>query len=92
MLEVDGQQFSQSFAMFRYVGQLAGLHPDYAAEPLEALRLDQVLYAFKDWFQDNVPAFRILAGIDAGEQVSWLLFKAFNKVSGVLLHRLTTGL
>lgn len=44
-LEIDGEEFSQSDAMSRYVGRLAGLYP---TDPLQAMYCDEVLGAYED--------------------------------------------
>eukprot|EP00899_Mesostigma_viride_P022236 jgi/Mesvir1/3197/Mv16350-RA.1 len=44
-LEVDGKVFAQSNAMLRYVGKLTGLYP---TDPVEALKVDQILDGFED--------------------------------------------
>jgi len=45
VLEVDGEEISQSDAMSRYVGRLAGLYP---ADPMQAMYCDEVMGAFED--------------------------------------------
>ena len=45
VLEVDGEEISQSDAMSRYVGRLAGLYP---TDPLQAMYCDEVMGAFED--------------------------------------------
>jgi len=45
VLEVDGVQVTQSNAMCRYVGKLAGLYPDDA---LQALYCDEAMDAVED--------------------------------------------
>lgn len=44
-LEIDGQVYSQSNALSRYVGKLAGLYP---TDPLQALYCDETLGALED--------------------------------------------
>ena len=44
-LEVDGEVYAQSMAILRYVGRLVGLYP---TDPLEALRVDELLDCFLD--------------------------------------------
>lgn len=44
-LEIDGEEFSQSDAMSRYVGRLANLYP---ADPMQAMYCDEVLAAYED--------------------------------------------
>lgn len=44
-LEIDGQTFTQSTAMCRYIGKMAGLYPD---DPLQALYCDEVMGAVED--------------------------------------------
>ncbi len=45
VLEIDGTEVTQSNAMSRYVGKMAGLYPDVA---LQALYCDEVLGALED--------------------------------------------
>ena len=45
VLEIDGAQISQSNALSRYVGKMAGLYP---ADDLQALYCDEVLGALED--------------------------------------------
>ncbi|MGI9538083.1 MAG: glutathione S-transferase family protein, partial [Desulfocapsaceae bacterium] len=45
VLEIDGAQVTQSNAMSRYVGKMAGLYP---ADDLQALYCDEVLGALED--------------------------------------------
>jgi len=45
VLEIDGEQVTQSDAIARYVARLAGLYPD---NPLQALYCDEVLGAYED--------------------------------------------
>jgi glutathione S-transferase len=45
VLEIDGTEVTQSNAMSRYVGRMAGLYPDVA---LQALYCDEVLGALED--------------------------------------------
>jgi len=45
VLEIDGRQVSQSNALLRYVGKLAGLYP---ADDLQALHCDEVIDAVED--------------------------------------------
>jgi len=56
VLEVDGELITQSNAITRYVGKLAGLYPD---DPLEALRCDEVMDAVEDIVTQAVHTFRI---------------------------------
>lgn len=44
-LEIDEQMFTQSNALSRYIGKLAGLYPE---DPLQALYCDEVLEALED--------------------------------------------
>ena len=44
-LEIDGQAFTQSNAMSRYVGKLGNLYPE---DPMQALYCDEVLEALED--------------------------------------------
>lgn len=44
-LEIDGQSFTQSNAMSRYVGKLCSLYPE---DPMQALYCDEVLEALED--------------------------------------------
>ena len=45
ILEIDGEEFSQSDAMSRYAGRLADLYP---TDPLQAMYCDEVLGAYED--------------------------------------------
>jgi glutathione S-transferase len=45
VLEIDGQQVSQSNALLRYVGKMGGLYP---ADDLQALYCDEVMDAVED--------------------------------------------
>lgn len=45
VLEVDGVQITQSDAISRYVGKLAGLYPE---DPMQALLCDEVMGALED--------------------------------------------
>jgi len=45
VLYIDGEQITQSTAMCRYVGALAGLYPE---DPMQALYCDEVLGAVED--------------------------------------------
>ena len=45
VLEIDGRQVTQSNALLRYVGKLAGLYP---ADDLQALHCDEVMDAVED--------------------------------------------
>ena len=45
LLEIDGQPHAQSMAILRYVGKIAGLYP---TDPIEALRVDELLDAIID--------------------------------------------
>jgi glutathione S-transferase len=44
-MHIDGKQFTQSNAMSRYIGKMAGLYPE---DPLQALYCDEVLDALED--------------------------------------------
>ena len=56
MLTVDGERITQSNAINRFVGRLAGLYPD---DPLEALRCDEVMDAVEDVVTRVVATFGI---------------------------------
>lgn len=56
VLHVDGEAISQSNAMNRYLGRLAGLYPE---DPLEALRCDEVCDAVEDILTKVVVTFGI---------------------------------
>jgi glutathione S-transferase len=45
VVEIDGQQVTQSNALSRYFGKMAGLYPE---DPLQALYCDEVLGALED--------------------------------------------
>ncbi len=53
-LEIDGEEFSQSDAMSRYVGRFANLYP---TDPLQAMYCDEVLGAYEDLTQFVVRTF-----------------------------------
>ncbi|MCC7538627.1 MAG: glutathione S-transferase family protein [Deltaproteobacteria bacterium] len=54
MLEVDGRRLSQSNAINRYVGRLAGLYPEDA---WEAARCDEIMDAVESLYGDMTPSF-----------------------------------
>ena len=54
VLEVDGEEVSQSDAMSRYVGRLAGLYP---TDPMQALYCDEVMGALEDLTHFTVQTF-----------------------------------
>ena len=54
VLEIDGAQVTQSNALSRYVGKLAGLYP---TDPLQALYCDEVLGAMEDLIHYIVQTF-----------------------------------
>jgi len=54
VLEVDGEAVSQSDAMSRYVGRLAGLYP---TDPMQALYCDEVMGALEDLTHFTVQTF-----------------------------------
>lgn len=56
VLYVDGVQVTQSDAILRYAGKLAGLYP---ADPLQALLCDEVLSVVEDAAINLVPTFRM---------------------------------
>jgi len=45
LIEIDGVQYAQSSALLRYAGRVAGLYPQ---DPLEALRVDEVIGLTED--------------------------------------------
>lgn len=45
VLEMDDREYFQSLAMLRYAGKLGGLYPK---NPLEALRVDEIVYITED--------------------------------------------
>jgi glutathione S-transferase len=55
-LEIDGAAVSQSNALCRYVGKLAGLYPD---DDLQALYCDEVMDALEDMNHYIVPTFSL---------------------------------
>jgi glutathione S-transferase len=55
-LEVDGEVFTQSHAILRYAGRLAGLYPSSA--PYLALKIDELLHAFGEVEEKMGPSFR----------------------------------
>jgi glutathione S-transferase len=54
VLEIDGAAVTQSNALSRYVGKMAGLYP---ADDLQALYCDEVLDALEDMLHYVVPTF-----------------------------------
>lgn len=52
VLEVDGEEISQSNTISRYVGRLGGLYPK---DPLEAARCDEIMDAMEDVTNRLVP-------------------------------------
>eukprot|EP01134_Creolimax_fragrantissima_P006381 CFRG6381T1 len=50
VLEVEGQVYAEGYAILRYAGKLSGLYPE---DPLQALRVDEVLAVIETSF---VPA------------------------------------
>lgn len=55
-LEIDGIMVSQSNAMCRYVGKMAGLYPD---DPVQALYCDEVMDALEDISHYIVQTYRL---------------------------------
>ncbi len=55
-LDVDGTQFTQSDALLRFAGKLAGLYP---TDPLQALYCDEVTYVVEDAGVKMGPTFRM---------------------------------
>lgn len=55
-LHVDGVQFTQSDALLRYAGKIAGLYP---TDPLQALYCDEVTYVVEDAGLKMGPTFRM---------------------------------
>jgi prostaglandin-H2 D-isomerase / glutathione transferase len=56
ILEVDGKRLTQSNAINRYVGRLAGLYPD---DPWQAALCDQVSDAIESLYGEMLASFRI---------------------------------
>lgn len=56
VLEVDGEVITQSNAINRFLGRLAGLYPE---DPLQALRCDETMDAVEDILTKIVPTFFI---------------------------------
>jgi glutathione S-transferase len=56
VLQIDGERITQSNAINRYVGRLAGLYPE---NPIEALRCDEVMDAIEDILAKIVQTFGI---------------------------------
>jgi len=54
VLEIDGNQVTQTNAICRYVGKMAGLYP---ADNVQALYCDEVLDALEDLLHKIVPTF-----------------------------------
>ena len=56
VLEVDGEVFAQSMAILRYVGKVTGLYP---SDPIEALRVDELLDCCIDMRTKLSPTFSL---------------------------------
>ncbi len=56
VMEIDGETFTQTNTMSRYVGKLAGLYPQ---DPLEAARCDEVMSVIEDILGKVIVTFRI---------------------------------
>ena len=56
VLHVDGEAISQTNAINRYVGHMAGLYPD---DPIEALRCDEICDAVEDVLAKVIATFGI---------------------------------
>ncbi|CAD7699182.1 unnamed protein product [Ostreobium quekettii] len=54
VLEVDGEMHAQTGAFLHYTGKLAGLYPK---DPLEALRVDEIVLALEDMTAAIIPVF-----------------------------------
>ena len=54
VLRIDGEQVTQSNAIMRYVGKLAGLYPE---DPLQALYCDETMEAVEDLLHQIVGTF-----------------------------------
>lgn len=57
VLEVNGTVISQSYAILRYCGALSGLLP---SDPLEAAKVDTILYALTESACNKPARLRIL--------------------------------
>ena len=82
LLEVDGETFGQSLAQQRYLATLAGLYP---SDPLEALRVDEIVDYVADFFlpigktfaitdQAEKEAARAKAVGEGGDAYKWAQF------------------
>ena len=86
VLEIDGEEISQSDAMSRYAGRLAGLYPD---DPLQALYCDEVTGAFEDLTHFTVRTFGLEGDAlkEARKQLVDGKMAVFLKGVQELLHR-----
>ena len=86
VLEIDGEEISQSDAMSRYAGRLAGLYPD---DPLQALYCDEVTGAFEDLTHFTVRTFGLEGDAlkEARKQLVDGKMTVFLKGVQELLHR-----
>ena len=86
VLEVDGEEVSQSDAMSRYVGRLAGLYP---TDPLQAMFCDEVMGALEDLTHFTVRTFGLEGDAlqEARKQLVDGKMTVFLKGVQELLHR-----
>eukprot|EP00164_Ancoracysta_twista_P001013 GFYU01001322.1.p1 GENE.GFYU01001322.1~~GFYU01001322.1.p1 ORF type:complete len:207 (+),score=75.66 GFYU01001322.1:48-668(+) len=54
-IEVDGKRLSQSAAIFRYIGTVAGLYP---ADAFESAKIDELIFALDDIGNANASTYR----------------------------------
>ncbi|VDM68576.1 unnamed protein product [Strongylus vulgaris] len=67
VLEIDGQQLAQSFAIARFLAKKFGLTPKC---PFEEALVDSIMDQFKDFGSEARPVYMVLAGLAEGDIVS----------------------
>ncbi|CAJ0605914.1 unnamed protein product [Cylicocyclus nassatus] len=65
VLEVDGQQLAQSFAIARFLAKKFGLTPKC---PFEEAQVDSLMDQFKDFQNEVRPAFMVMLGFAEGDK------------------------
>lgn len=86
VLEIDGEEISQSDAICRYIGRMADLYP---TDPLQALYCDEVMGAFEDLTHFIVRTFGLEGDelIEARQKLVDGKMTVFLKGVQELLHR-----
>jgi glutathione S-transferase len=81
VLELNGEQFCQSNALLRYAGRLTNLYP---TEPVEALRVDQVLDTCEEMMAHVAPTIRTQDDAERKRMREDLLANVFPKYEKAL--------